>query len=470
MSDRAAEEQIAPEAWRALAIGAAGFVLIGFNSTATNIAFGDIADSFPSVPETTVSWVASGYFIGTAALLPLGGRIADRHGRRTVFLAGVAGFAVTAVLSALATTIWLLIGARVLQAIAGALVIPASLSMVLPMFPPSRRSTAVASWAAAGPLSAAIAPSVAAAVLEISNWRVLYFLSAPVAAAILVIGLRQLRDVRPDESTGRLDVLGTVLGTLAIALVVVATGKGNDWGWTSLATVGCYAGSVVALAAFIVRSNRHPEPLLDLSLFRLRTVWMTNLANTLISVTSLSIWLVWPLYLRRVWDYSAFDVGVALTAGPICAGTMSLVGGRLADRFGHRWPITVGSAVMVGAVAWSWLLLDPDGTYWTSFLPSIAAFGFGWGLSSPAMNSLVLLQVPESRWSEGNAAFNMLRNVGAAIGTAGAIAILGDSDRSDLIAAFDRTYRFFFAWTLAALLVIVVAYPRSGPASTDIPD
>ncbi len=129
-------------AWRALAVGAAGFVLVGFNGTATNIAFGDIAASFPNEPETTVGFVSSGYLVGTAAFLPLAGRIADRTGRRRVFLLGVALFGLTAMVSAIASNIWVLVAARFVQSIGGALVIPASLSMVLPLFPVGRRSSA----------------------------------------------------------------------------------------------------------------------------------------------------------------------------------------------------------------------------------------------------------------------------------------------------------------------------------------
>ena len=101
---------------------------------------------------------------------------------------------------------------------------------------------------------------------------------------------------------------------------------------------------------------------------------MANVANTAISLTSLAIWLVWPLYLKRIWDYSNLEIGLALTAGPICAGLMTLAGGRVADRYGHRWPIHIGSLVMVFAVGWCWLVLDQDGSYVTSFLPGIMAF------------------------------------------------------------------------------------------------
>ena len=454
-------EAIPSAAWRALAIGAAGYVLVGFNSTATNIAFGDIADSFANVPETTVQFVSSGYFIGTAAFLPLAGRIADRRGRARVFNIGIALFALSSVLSSIAPTVWVLIGSRAIQSIGGALIIPASLSMVLPMFPASRRSTAVAAWAASGPLSAALAPSASAAVLQIGGWRWLYFLSAPVASVILMIGVRRLKEVTPPSAEGRLDMVGAALGTSAIALVVFAVGKGRDWGWGSAEIVGCLAASVLFAVAFVVQSNRHEQPMIDFSLFRVQQVWMANAANSFISVCSLSIWLVWPLYLGRVWDYSNLQIGLGLTLGPVTAGSMTLVGGRVAERIGHRIPIQVGSVVMVGAVAWCWLVLDADGSYVTSFLPGIVMFGFGWGFSSPTMNSFALDAVPEPSWGTMNAAFNMFRNVAGAVGVAAAVAFVGAGDRPDIVAAFDRVFAFLFVVTAIGAAMTIVFYPRT---------
>lgn len=443
-----------------------GFVLVGFNGTATNIAFDDITESFASVPASTTAFVASGYLIGTAAFLPLAGRIADRKGRVKMFQLGVAGFAFTALLSAVSPSVWLLIAARVLQSIAGALVIPASLSMVLPLFPESRRSSAVTTWAAAGPVSAAIAPSVSAAVLHFSSWRWLFLLSAPLAALIWLVGRSVLEEGDVEEPENQLDAVGTVLGTAGIALLVFGVGKGQEWGWTSVGIVACFAIAASALVAFLGQSRRHPEPLIDLSLFRAQQVWMPNLANTLVSVTSLSIWLVWPLYLQRIWGYSSFQVGLALTTGPIAAAFMSMLGGRIADRAGHRIPIVVGSLAMVFAVAWCWLVLSPDGTYLTQFFPGITAFGFGWGLSSPTMNSYALNAVEASSWGSMNAAFNMLRNVAGAIGVAAAVAFIGARDRVDIEAAFDRAFIFFFVCTAAAAVVVLVAYPRSTDAKT----
>ncbi len=200
--------------------------------------------------------------------------------------------------------------------------------------------------------------------------------------------------------------------------------------------------------------------MIDFGLFRSRAVWMSNLANALISVTSLSIWLVWPLYLKRVWEYSDLEVGLALTLGPVSAGTMTLVGGRIAERIGHRLPIQIGSMIMVISVSWFRLVLDENGSYITSFLPGIVVFGIGWGLSQPTMNSYALAAVPDADWGSMNATFNMFRNVGGAIGIAAVVAFVGSSKRIDVVAAFDRTWMFLLCVTLIGSALTIVLWPR----------
>lgn len=449
-------QEVPARAWRALAVGAAGFVLFGFNATATNLAFGDIADSFPGVSESLVSWVASGYFIASAAFLPLGGRLADRLGRRRIFNIGLIGYAVFALLSAAAPSIWVLIAGRSGQAVAGALVIPSSLAMALPDFPIHRRSSAVATWAAAGPLSAALAPSVAAALLEIGDWRLVYGLSAPLALLVFGASLLFVSRSRADQDPGRLDLVGTVLATVSIALLIVGISKSPDWGVLSPTTVAVIVGALALGAAFLRRSESHPTPLLNLSLFRIPEVAIANLANMLLSTTSLSIWLVWPLWLGRVWGYETRQIGFAITVGPLCAGTATLFGGRVADRYGHRWLMVGGSALATVAVLWSFFMFGPEPDYVREFLPTIMGFGLGWGLASPAMNSWALARVPQAAFGEVNAAFNTVRNLGGAVGVSTAVAIVGAGDRPDALAAYDRANLFFAAAIALSCLTVSI--------------
>ncbi len=446
---------VSTAAWRALAVGSAGFVLFGFNSTATNLAFGSIAESFDAVSEGTVSWVASGFFIASAAMLPLGGRLADRVGRRRIFNLGLIGFALSAVVSALAPTIWVLIAARVAQATAGALVIPSSLAMALPAFPAARRSSAVATWAASGPLSAAIAPSAAAAMLDATSWRVVYLVTAPVSLAILVASTLFVTDTRGEDDGGRLDLAGTVMAVTALTLIIVGITQTPSWGWIDARTAAVVGAGLALIVGFTVRSARHPTPLVNVALFRIPEVAVANTANLFMSATSLSIWLIWPLFLVRVWGYSVATVGAAITIGPVFAGCSALAGGRLADRHGPRWLMVGGSALTTVAVVYGLVFIDDDPAYALRFAPMVALFGFGWGISNPSMNSWALSRVPQEAYGEVNAAFNTFRNLAAAVGTAVAFAVLGSGDDGGAD-PYRRTYLFFALSVALSWLTITV--------------
>lgn len=446
-------------------------MLFGFNATATNLAFGSIADDFPGVSETVVSWISSGFFIASAAFLPLGGRLSDRLGRRRVFNAGLVLFAAFAVLSAIAPSIWVLIAARVGQATSAGAVIPASLSMALPQFPEHRRSSAVATWAAAGPLSAALAPSTAAILLQISSWRWVYALSAPPALLVVALAYRYVPGGQVEPAEGKLDLPGTGLATASIGLLILGISQGPSWGWIDGRTIGSVMAAFLLGALFLFRSSRHPTPLLDLSLFRYPEVSLANLANLLMSVTSLSIWLVWPLWLGRVWGYSTSRIGLAITIGPICAALATLTGGRLADRYGQRWLMIFGSALATAAVLWSVFRFDTEPDYLRQFVPTIAGFGLGWGLSNPSMNSWALGRVPQEVYGEVNASFNTIRNLGGAIGVSAVVAIIGADGRPDTLAAYDRANTFLAASIgLSCLTVTVGTALIAGKRRTAISD
>jgi MFS family permease len=344
----------------------------------------------------------------------------------------------------------------VAQAVAGAFVIPSSLAVVLPEFPAARRSSAVATWAAAGPLSAAVAPSTAALLLEATSWRWVYLLTAPAAALVLAGSYLTVRESRGDvDSANRLDVFGSVLAVASVALLVLGIGQGTGWGWTSSRTIASIVVALAIGALFVLRSSRHPAPLVNLSLFRIPPIAIANLANFFMSLTSLSIWLIWPLFLGRVWGYSIGRVGLAITIGPLFAGPAALLGGRLADRHGQRWLMIVGSAICTAAVTWSIFSFSTEPNYLFALAPTVAGFGFGWGISNPSMNSWALANGPSSAYGEINASFNTIRNLAAAIGTAISIAIIGSADRPDPLDAY-RAANTFFALAVGLSFVTVL--------------
>ena len=451
--------EIPTRAWRALAVGSAGFSLVSFNTTATNLAFGDISDTFSTASAATVSWVASIFFIGMASLLLVSGRLADRVGRRRVFRIGLATFAVGTLLSAISPTVYVLIIARFVASAGGALIIPSSLAVVLPEFPRERHFTAVSMWAATGPLASAIAPGAAALILAASSWRVLFAVSAPIALAALIFGWSVLAESKAERKAGSLDVLGVVIGTVAIAALVFAVSQGGNLGWDSPIVIGALLLSAGALPLFLRRCRRHPEPLLNLDTFLLPPVWLANVANFLLNIAGMATWLIWPLFMERVWGFSKLATGLGLMPGPVVSGIITTVGGRISERRGHETLVRWGSLVPVVAMIWPLVFLTEAPDYWLGAAPAIALFGAGWALTQPPLNSGVMAQVHPDAYGEVNAAFNTVRNIAGALGIAIAIAILGDTSTASL-ADYEHVFIFFMAAVVACWLILFFVYPR----------
>jgi hypothetical protein len=301
-----------------------------------------------------------------------------------------------------------------------------------------------------------------AELLAVTSWRWVYFVTAPAAVLLLLAGLT-LDETSVADTEGHLDLPGAVLATAGIGLVVVAISQSVAWGLPVSLAVACVGAGILVL--FVRRTLEHPHPLLNLGLLRIREVWVANLANAFISVVALSIWLVWPLYLSQVWDYSTEGVGRGLTVGPVAAGLSTLLFSRLADQHGTGSFIRLGTAIQFCSLLWAVLFLGPEPAYWTEFAPALALFGIGWGMTTPLLNSMALSAVDERYWAETNAGFNTMRFVAAAIGTAAAIAIIGDPDRVDLSAAYDRTFLFFSVWIALAGVVVFLFLP-SGAGRT----
>jgi len=455
-------EDVPSRAWVALGVSAAGYMLGTWNSTSTNLAFDSIGETFAGVPATTIGWVATVFFIGLGALLPLSGRLADREGRLKVFRAGLIITLISALLSAAAPNVWFLIAARFLQAAGGAAIIPSSLALVLPLFPKHKHATAVTTWAATGPLGAALAPALSAVVLSVAGWRSLFFITAPAAAVVLLAGLPVLAESKAEHTSGPLDIFGTIIGTVAVAATVLAVGQGAHFGWGSPVIVGAAVTALVLVPLFVSRSLHHPEPLVNFELLKIRSVWSANLANAFLTIGGLSSWLIYPLFLQNIWHWEVQQVGLALTLGPIFAGGSSLVSGRLADHFGVARMVRIASLIPPIGMLWAFFMLTEDVNYWLRFAPSMVLFAAGWGFTAPPLNSGALSGVPQDHWAQINASFNTLRNIAGALGIATALAILsvGPETGPEALIYYDRTWLFFAAGTFGCTIVVWLFYPR----------
>ncbi len=460
----ARREPVERRAWFGLVLASSTSMVVSLAVTAMNLAFPSIERDFAGTSRSTLSWGITGYSITLASLVLVGGRIADRRGRRLIFRTGIGVFIVASVLIALAPNAWCFLAARIGQAVGAALSSPASLTLVLPMFPASRRMTAIATWTSLGTLGSALGPSLAAVVTQQLSWRWIFVIPLAASAAAFVLAPRLLPEGRPEgDPPGPIDAIGVAQGTVGVACVAFAITEAPRLGWSHALVLAAALGAVVLLPWFFRRSLRHPEPLLDLHMFRARTVWSANLGNVFLSASGVSIWLVYPLFLVQHWHYSLLRTGLAMTPQPAAAAAAGFLAGRLAERYGVRRVIGVGSLLPLFGTAWLVLRLGPEPQYVRDFLPGALAYSIGFGLIYSPLTGAALRGVSAANLGQANAAFNALRQLAGGLGIAIVIAILGDADQIPL-ASFDHAYLAIATMTLLGWIVMATCYPRHADA------
>lgn len=269
-----------------LAITSLGVFIVFLDTTIVNVAFDTISRDF-ATSTSGLAWVLNAYSLVFAALLVPAGRLADQFGRKRLFTIGLIGFAVTSAACGLAPGTGVLIGARALQAVFAALVVPTSLALLLPEFPPERRSAAIGTWGAMGAVAAASGPTLGALLIEASSWRLVFLVNVPVCALAVWLGAGALREGRDPAASGIPDPLGVLLVIAAPGLAALAIIQGPGWGWGSARTIGALAGSAVLLVLFVLRTRGAAQPVVDLALFRVRSYAVANLGTLLFSLASL---------------------------------------------------------------------------------------------------------------------------------------------------------------------------------------
>ena len=436
--------------WKVLAVTAVA-VFMGFlDVTIVNVAFPDIERDFPEASRADLSWVLNAYNIVFAALLVPAGRIADLVGRRRMFLFGVGAFLTASVLCGTAASPEALVGARVLQAAAGAVLVPTSLALLLPEFPPERRATAVAIWSATGAVAAALGPSLGGVLVDQLGWRWVFFVNVPIGLAALVPARRVLRETR--DAGGVLpDALGSALLVAGIGALALGIVKGSDWGWDSARVLGALAAAAVLLPAVVMRSARHRAPVIELSLFGARSFAVANAGMFAFSTAFYALLLCNVLFLTQVWGYSILTAGFAVTPGPLMAALTAPLAGRLADRFGQRVVALPGALFFTAGCALFAIGIGPTPSYASEYLIPTMLTGAGVGFSFASWGSAAVAELAPARFATGSAVLACVRQIGAVLGIAALVAVLEAAPVDDPLAGFVD------AWTMMAVSGGVVA-------------
>lgn len=442
--------------WKVLAVCSIAVFLVSLDVTIVNIALPEIVEDFESDPRT-LSWTLSGYNIAFAACLLTSGRIADRFGRRRVFFTGIWTFTAASALCALAPDTGTLIAARLLQAVGGALIMPASLALVLPEFPIERRSAAIGVWGAVGGLSAATGPILGSLLIDTIGWRGLFVINAPVCLIAYLFGRSLLVESRDPTSTGLPDILGALLATSSVALIVLGIVEGHQWEWTSGRTIGVFVLGVTLLGAFVARCATTPDPVLDLSLFEKRFFSVANASALLFSAGFFGMFYVNVRFLTEVWHYSVAGSGLAFAPGPLVSAIVAAPAGRLADRYGHRVIVVPGTLLFAAGIAWIVLFVPDQPDYWRTYFPAFLVVGVGVGMTIATIGAASNAFLPPTRFAMGGAVNATLRQIGSAFGVAIVVAIVGDQITP---AGSDRAFTFVgIAALLSALLMWALYRP-----------
>ncbi|MDP6177428.1 MAG: MFS transporter [Acidimicrobiales bacterium] len=450
--------QVGRRAWMALAVSTLAALLTVIDISIVNVAFPSIRRDLGAT-EAGLSWVLSGYSVAVGAFLLLAGRMADKEGRRRLFMIGVAVFIVGSLASGLAPSTGWLIAARVVQGIGGSILSPASLSMVLPEFPQERHSTVIGVWGASAALGAAIGPSFGAVLLDTLSWRWVFLVNVPIGLLILVLTPRFVHESRDPEATGRFDLLGVPAGTLGVALLLLAVVQGGDWGYRSDLALLTAAVGLVFVGVLVYRSMVHPRPLLDLELFRFRSFWSAATGQVFFGTAFIAIVLFNTLLLQELWGWSALAAGFGVVPGPALAAILGGPVGSIADRVGHRNLLVIGS---LSAAASPLLLLTRvgmDSNYLGAMLPASLLLGVGVACSFATFASLGLKEVPTTRYATASATLRTTSQVGFASGVAIAIAVFQAGTDQGFLMAFDRAWTFMAVTLLAGAAFCAVACP-----------
>lgn len=417
--------------------------------TIVNIAFPDIRRSFPSTDLATLSWVLNAYNVLLAALLVPAGRWADALGRRRMLLTGLAVFGVASLVCGVAPGVGVLIAGRALQAVGAALLVPSSVAILLHAVAPRRRVTAVGLWGAAGAVAAAVGPPLGGLLVQELGWRAVFLVPVPLTALLIWLCRRNLVESR-DPEAGR--PAAGVVGPLAVAFGLVALGlvQGESWGWTSVRTLACFAGGVVAavVAAVWARSGSARR---DLGGIGRRPVAIANLGTLIFSAAFYGLLLTYVLFLTGVWHYSVLHAGLAMAPGALAAAAAAGPAGRAAEKHGHRIVTVVGCLVYVAGCLMFATRTTTSPAYLTDWLPCFLLTGAGTGIVLPNLLGAALAPLPLDRLATGSSVNSAARQVGGVLGVAVVIAVMDARGGASVLT------RAHHIWSFAAVVGGVVA-------------
>jgi EmrB/QacA subfamily drug resistance transporter len=456
--------------WWALIVLCLGVLMIVLDSTIVNVALPSIREDL-RFTETSLVWVVNAYMLTFGGFLLLGGRLGDIYGPRKLFLLGITLFTVASLACGLANTQELLITARAVQGLGGAVVSAVALSLIMNMFTDgAERAKAMGVYGFVCAGGGSIGLLLGGTLTSALNWHWIFLVNLPIGIAVYALCLSLIPKIHAQVADRRLDVWGAVTVTLSLMLAVYAIVNGNEAGWASGQTLGLLGGAALLLAAFLMIEARVPTPLMPLGIFKLRNLRIANTVGVLWAAGMFAWFFISALYLQLVLGYGPLQVGLAFLPANIIMAAFSLgLSAKLVTRFGIRKPLGVG--LFFGALGLALFARAPiDGDVMTDVLPSMLLLGLGAGI---AFNPLLLAAMSDVAPSESGLASGIVNTafmMGGALGLA-ILASLAAAQTNSLLAsgattqvALNGGYRIAFALgavSAAAAAVIASVFLRA---------
>ena len=425
--------------WWTLAAVSFGLFMIMLDNTVVNVALPSIQRDLDT-GLSELQWIVTGYALSFAALMLIGGKLADAYGRRLLFVVGIVVFTGASLWCGLAGSGDMLIAARVVQGIGAALMNPATLSIIAATFPPRQRGMAIGIWAGVSALALAIGPLVGGLLTEHLSWHWIFFVNVPVGVLAVTASFLLIAESK-DETHESLDLPGLATSALGLFALTYGLIEANAYGWTSTRIVGSFVVAAASLVLFLWIERHRRAPMLDLTLFRSGTYAGANLAMLLVALAMFGVFFFVSLYMQNVLGYSAIQAGAAFLPMTILIILVAPVAGKLSDRHGSRWLMSAGMVLLAAQLVY-FSQLGTDATFW-NLLPALLVGGLGMSMTMTPTSAAALRAVPVEKSGVGSAVLNAMRQVGGSLGIAlmGAIVANEASGRPGVegfMAGFER--------------------------------
>ena len=415
--------------WFALYTLCLGSLMIVLDSTIVNVALPSIRADL-GFSQTSLAWVVNAYMLTFGGFLLLGGRLGDLYGPRRLFLGGIGLFTVASLVCGISTTQSLLIGARAVQGLGGAVASAVSLSLMMTLFTePADRAKAMGVFGFVASGGGTLGVLAGGVLTDVLDWHWIFLVNLPIGVLVTVLALRLLPDGRAHQAAQRLDLAGAITVTAALVVAVYAIVNGNDAGWTSLRTLGLLGVAAALLAGFVVVEKKVASPLVPLGLLRRRNLATSNVVGVLWAAAMFAWFFLSALYLQLVLGYSPLDVGLAFLPANLIMGAFSLgLSAKVVMRFGIRRPLGVGLVLASAGLA-LFVRIPVHGSFVRDVLPSMILLGIGAGV---AFNPVLLAAMSDVAPTESGLASGIVNTafmMGGALGLAVLASVAGARTR-----------------------------------------